>query len=137
MPRTKNYKGRCFEAAHRALINLHEKDEDPVIVYGFIGGFVDKQDKYFPLWIVHAWVECNDMVYDYTFQEEPASKDIYYSEKNVHKLMWHYDFHEYLNKAVKIGRFAPIDPVLCKMINLTISDPESQYEWMKKHLPTG
>ena len=78
MPR--DYKGKCFEAAHRALWRLHDKGKDPIIVYGFISRFADNTDN-IPLWIVHAWVEHNDMVYDLTFQEEPFAKNEYYSEK--------------------------------------------------------
>jgi hypothetical protein len=46
----------------------------------------------------------------------------------VHQLKWRYNYHEYLEQAVKIGRFAPIDPILELMRDDTISDPKSYYE---------
>jgi hypothetical protein len=121
MPRKKDYKGRCFEAAFDVVVKL--KLKDPVVVHGFI------READTPLWIVHAWVEEGGLVYDLTMQQEPIPKDEYYSQYGVHKFMWRYSKQDFLKQAIKKNyRHGPFDPVLAQMCSMSLLATEHDYQ---------
>lgn len=122
-----NYKGQSFRAAHHAHHELHDRGENPVVVNGFVSWFTDRS---LPLWIVYAWVECNGMVHDLAAEEEPISKEVYYSKYGVHDLKWCYDFEQYQESQV-FGRFAPVVRELQPLLQYTIVDPLAAYELLK------
>jgi hypothetical protein len=91
---------RCYNAAYDAA-QVH-KTEEPVIVHGII----DKSGDY----IVYAWCEIGESVYDYTLDKNPIPREEYYEQNGVvENGVIRYTIDEYKKLLLKISGFGPFD----------------------------
>lgn len=91
---------RCYIAAYDAA-QVH-KTEDPIVVHGVI----DKNGEY----VVYAWCEIGDKVYDYTLSKNPIPHEEYYDQNGVvENGVRRYSIDDYKKLLLKISGFGPFD----------------------------
>lgn len=113
------YGNQCFAAAYCAAQD-HE-GQNPIIVHGFVKSLL--------YWIVHAWCEVRNLVYDYTKQKTGFEKHIYYQERDVYeKHIVRYTPDEYISLVKKNNNNGPFDEVLCKVPDLLSYEPLKVFE---------
>ena len=113
------FSNQCFPAAYCAAKD-HE-NECPIIVHGFI-----KSSVY---WIVHAWCEVDEYVYDYTRKRDKIEKQLFYRGRCVYTTrIVKYTLDEYIRLADKYNNDGPFDEFLCKVPDGLIYDPIDVYE---------
>ncbi len=91
---------RCFSAAYEAA-QVHAQ-EAPVIVHGVI--------RHRGRYLVYAWCEVDDMVYDYTLNMHPIPREYYYEGNNVvENGLKCYTYAEYRALLLKNSGFGPFE----------------------------
>lgn len=105
---------RCFSAACDAA-EVH-REEAPAIVHGLMR----QGDKF----IIYAWCEVDDHVYDYTLNMNPIPREFYYQGNNVVDTgVKHYTYQEYRKLLLKNSGFGPFDHAFFQNV---IKDLENQ-----------
>ena len=112
MENSTDYSKRCYEAAYKAAIDHY--DNNMFIVHGYIYVLED-------FWIIYAWCEIDDKVYDYTEKQELFDKDEYYKERQItEERIIYYDYNEYSDLLLKNSSHGPFD------LFFLIGDPKIQ-----------
>ncbi len=91
---------RCFNAAYEAA-QVH-KTENPSIVHAVLR----HEDKF----LIYAWCEVDDQVYDYTLNKNPIPRQYYYEGNSVVETgIKRYTFAEFQAMLLKISGFGPFE----------------------------
>lgn len=91
---------RCFGAAHDAA-EVH-RQESPFVVHGVMA----PKGEY----IIYAWCEVDDQVYDYTLNMNPIPREFYYEGNNVVDTgLKRYSYEEYRRLLLKNSGFGPFE----------------------------
>lgn len=105
---------RCFSAACDAA-EMH-REEAPLVVHGVMapaGSF-----------IVYAWCEVDDYVYDYTLNRNPIPREFYYQGNNVVDTgVKRYTYEEYRKMLLVNSGFGPFERTFFQNV---IQDMENQ-----------
>lgn len=95
------YKEQSFAAA----MEICSESEQARVVHAWIPGG--------PGYVVHAWAEIEDAVYDLTISEHPFARDIYYAKMQVDEnLLRRYGRVEYFTLMADTGSLGPFDTTL-------------------------
>ncbi len=93
-----HFREQCFAAA----MEICSEGESVEVVHGWVPGG--------PGYVVHAWAEVEDAVYDLTESERPMRKDEYYARMGVREnLTRRYGRVEYFTLMAETGSFGPFD----------------------------
>ena len=92
------YREQCFAAA----MEICSESEEAEVVHAWITGG--------PRYVVHAWAEVEDAVYDLTQSEGPMRKNEYYALMGVRpELTRRYGRVEYFTLMAETGSMGPFD----------------------------
>lgn len=93
-----HFREQCFAAA----MEICSEAETAEVVHGWVPGG--------PGWVVHAWAEIEDAVYDLTEGGHPMRKDEYYRRMCVReKLTRRYGRVEFFTLMAETGSLGPFD----------------------------
>jgi hypothetical protein len=93
-----HFREQCFAAA----MEICSEAETAQVVHGWVPGG--------PGWVVHAWAEIEDAVYDLTEDERPMRKDEYYRRMGVREeLTRRYERVEFFTRMAETGSMGPFD----------------------------
>jgi hypothetical protein len=96
-----HFREQCFAAA----MEICSEGESVEVVHGWVPGG--------PGYVVHAWAEVEDAVYDLTESERPMRKDEYYARIGVSEnLTRRYGRVEYFTLMAETGSLGPFDKEL-------------------------
>lgn len=93
-----HFRHQCFAAA----MEVCSESEVAEVVHGWVPGG--------PGFVVHAWAEVEDAVYDFTESERPMRKADYYARMGVRpELTRRYTRVEYFTLMAETGSMGPFD----------------------------
>jgi hypothetical protein len=93
-----HFREQCFAAA----MEICSESESAEVVHGWVPGG--------PGFVVHAWAEVEDGVYDLTESDHPMRKADYYAHMGVRpELTRRYSRVEYFTLMAETGSFGPFD----------------------------
>lgn len=93
-----HFREQCFAAA----MEICSESESAEVVHGWLPGG--------PGFVVHAWAEVEDGVYDLTESDRPMRKADYYAHMGVRpELTRRYSRVEYFTLMAETGSFGPFD----------------------------
>ncbi len=93
-----HFKEQCFAAA----MEICSESEQAQVVHAWIPGG--------PGFVVHAWAEVEDAVYDLTESDHPMRREDYYAGKGVREdLLRRYGRVEYFTLMAETGSMGPFD----------------------------
>jgi hypothetical protein len=88
-----------------AAMEICSESETAEVVHGWLPGG--------PGFVVHAWAEVEDAVYDLTESEQPMRKSDYYERMGVRpELTRRYSRVEFFTLMAETGSLGPFDPAL-------------------------
>lgn len=93
------------EQSFAAALEVASKCETATVVHAWIPGG--------PGYVVHAWAEVDDAVYDLTESNQPFTKADYYTRFGVQEAhIWRYDRVTFFTLVAEHGNFGPFEPAL-------------------------
>lgn len=93
-----HFKEQCFAAA----MEICSENDQAQVVHAWIPGG--------PGFVVHAWAEIEDAVYDLTESRDPVRREDYYERMKVsEKLVRRYDRVEFFTLMAETGSLGPFD----------------------------
>ncbi|NLY42073.1 MAG: hypothetical protein GX055_10700 [Desulfovibrionales bacterium] len=93
---------RFREQSFAAALEICSENEKAQVVHAWIPGGSG--------FVVHAWAEIEDAVYDLTQTNDPLVRTEYYEQHNVHEaLVRRYDRVEFFTLVAETGSFGPFD----------------------------
>lgn len=93
------------EQSFAAALEVASECETASVVHAWIPGG--------PGYVVHAWAEVDDAVYDLTESNHPFAKVDYYARFGVQESrIWRYDRVTFFTLVAEHGSFGPFDPAL-------------------------
>ncbi len=96
-----------FPQSFAAAFEVASEAEGSFVVHGWIR--MPEQDK----WIVHAWTEVDEAVYDLLETREPQKRDAWYVSHGVtEERLRRYDRIDFFTRFADTGSFGPFDEEL-------------------------
>lgn len=93
-----HYRDKCFAAA----MEICSESELAEVIHAWVPGG--------PGYVLHAWAEIEDAVYDLTESEQPIHKAVYYAHMGVRtELTRRYGRVEYFTLMAETGSLGPFD----------------------------
>ncbi|GAB1408999.1 hypothetical protein MASR1M90_01530 [Desulfovibrionales bacterium] len=93
---------RFREQSFAAALEICSENEKAQVVHAWIPGGSG--------FVVHAWAEIEDAVYDLTESNDPVARNEYYEQHKVHEsLVRRYDRVDFFTLVAETGSFGPFD----------------------------
>lgn len=95
------YRPLCFDAAMEVASEVEE--------FGVVHGWVRRNGQ----WVLHAWAETPEAVYDLTESNRPVRREEYYRANGItEERLRRYARVEYFTLVAEKGEFGPFDRTL-------------------------
>lgn len=102
------FRDQCFAAA----LEVASECETAVVVHAWVPGG--------PGYVVHAWAEVDEAVYDLTESNHPFPKDAYYDRLGVREeYLVRYDRVTFFTLVAEHGDFGPFHPAFAPLVSTT------------------